>query len=148
MGKIKLYTIGYTKKSAQKFFSLLSENNVKRILDIRLRNWTQMCAFSKYPDIKYFSESIANIEYEHNPDLSPSQELFDGYMKKQISWSEYEVIFNNLLSERNIKDTVDFERLNGTCLLCCEDQPDQCHRRLVAEFFQAHNDQIEIVHIS
>ncbi|MEG0566355.1 MAG: DUF488 family protein, partial [Hungatella sp.] len=59
----KIYTIGFTKKSAEKFFDLLIRNNISIVLDIRLNNTSQLAGFSKFPDIKFFLEKIGGIDY-------------------------------------------------------------------------------------
>lgn len=44
-------TIGFAKKSAQRFFELLREAGVKRILDVRLNNASQLAGFAKRTDL-------------------------------------------------------------------------------------------------
>ena len=48
-----IFTIGFTKKSAQRFFSILTAAGVKRIVDVRLSNVTQLSGFSKRDDLSY-----------------------------------------------------------------------------------------------
>lgn len=143
-----IYTIGFTKKSAERFFDLLKEHKVRRIIDIRLNNSSQLAGFSKGNDLNYFLKAILNIDYQHNPDLAPTQEILDGYKKKQISWNEYEKEFLNLIKDRNPSVLNELDTLDSSCLLCSEEKPDQCHRRLVAEYMKYNSDkQIEIIHL-
>ncbi|MBU7006762.1 DUF488 domain-containing protein [Phosphitispora fastidiosa] len=147
---MKVYTIGFTKKSAREFFALLKKHSVKKILDIRLNNCSQLAGFSKGADLEYFCE-ICGIGYEHNTRLSPTKSILDDYKKKRIGWPEYEEQFLKLLSERKVEELFNFGDGNNdvVCFLCSEEKADQCHRRLVAEYFKCKNPKldIEIVHI-
>ena len=44
---LKLYTIGFTKKSAEDFFELLSASGAVRLVDVRLKNVSQLAGFAK-----------------------------------------------------------------------------------------------------
>jgi uncharacterized protein (DUF488 family) len=144
---IKLYTIGFTGKSAQKFFELLEKNGVKKIVDTRISNGSQLSGFAKGPDLKFFARRLANIDYEHNLDFAPTKALLDRYRKKEITWDEYTAEYLNLLETRAIKTTVDLASLHDCCLLCSEHSPEKCHRRLLAEYLQAINPDIQVIHL-
>ena len=144
---IKLFTIGFTEKSAETFFDLLKKGGVKKILDTRLNNVSQLAAFAKGRDLKYFAKEIANIEYEHRIDLAPTKELLSDYRNKKVTWEEYQKIYIKTLDDRNILKKIDFNKLDGSCLLCSEHKPDMCHRRLLAEYFRKANKEIEIIHL-
>jgi uncharacterized protein (DUF488 family) len=144
---IKLYTIGFTEKSAEQFFNLLKNNGVKKILDIRISNISQLAGFAKGSDLKYFAKEIGNIDYEHNIDLAPTKEMMTSYRNKEFTWKEYEVKYLNLIKSRKIADKIDFPKLHKFCLLCSEHTPDRCHRRLLAEYLQKINRDIEIIHL-
>ncbi len=146
---MKLYTIGFTQKSAQEFFELLRQNGVRRVVDIRLRPSGQLAGFARKEDLPYFLANLADgCEYLHLPELAPTREILDGY-RGGGSWADYERQFQALMDERDIPTALDresFERL-PSCLLCSEATPEQCHRRLVAERIQAHWPEVEIVHL-
>lgn len=131
----QLFTIGSSKKTAEKFFELLSENNIRCVLDVRLYNNYQLAGFSKYPDIKYFLKKIADIEYISDSMFAPSADLLSAYREKKIRWEDYTERFNQIMEMRGIIDYIEtkYEDLNDYCLLCSEDKPDKCHRRLLAE---------------
>ena len=131
------YSIGFTKHSAQDFFESLARAGIERLVDVRLNNVSQLSGFAKRDDLAYFLESICGVEYLHEPLLAPTAELLDAYRKRRIGWAAYERKFNDLIRERSIGDKFApefFER--RTVLLCSEHTPDQCHRRLVLEYFQ------------
>ncbi len=144
---MKLFTIGFTKKSAEEFFESLKKNNVKKLIDIRLNTKSQLAGFAKQNDLKYFLQQICQIEYLYMPNLAPSKELLDGYQDKRVSWEQYEKEYLALLEERKILSNIDYSVLNNACFLCSEDTPKQCHRRLAAEYFARANKEIEIVHL-
>tara|TARA_B100000424_G_scaffold152730_1_gene116619 strand:- start:665 stop:1096 length:432 start_codon:yes stop_codon:yes gene_type:complete len=143
---MKLFTIGFTKTSAQNFFERLKNAKVRRIIDVRKNNISQLAGFAKEKDLKYFSKEIGNIDYFHNLELAPTKELIDGYRKKEIDWKEYESVFNALLKERKVED-LDPKLFKNACLLCSEDVPHQCHRRLVAEYLKKFWKNLEIIHL-
>ena len=144
---IKLYTKGFTGKSAEHFFSLLKTACVKRIIDIRLNNKSQLAGWAKGSDLPFFAKEIGNIGYEHHIDFAPTKDLLSRYRDKKTSWQEYEIEFLNLLNSRNVAQRTDIEQLHEACLLCSEHSPDHCHRRLLAEDFQQINSDIEIIHL-
>jgi uncharacterized protein (DUF488 family) len=131
-----IFTIGFTQKNAKEFFATLKQNHVKRLIDIRLNNVSQMAGFTKKEDLKYFLKEICDIEYSHEPDFAPTKELLDGYRKKQLLWSDYEKKYLDLLSARKVSEKLELEELNMSCLLCSEPKPDYCHRRLLAEYIK------------
>lgn len=131
---IEVTTIGFTKKSAEEFFTSLKAAGVKRVVDVRLNNVSQLAGFSKMEDLRYFLRAICDIEYLHLPELAPTKEMLDAYKKEKGDWSLYENRFLELMAKRHIEDTVPKEIIDGGCLLCSEDKPHHCHRRLVAEY--------------
>lgn len=144
---MNVYTIGFTKKSAKKFFELVRSSGAKRVVDVRLNNVSQLAGFAKRDDLAYFLATICGIEYVHVPELAPTQEMLDGYKKHGASWEEYEDRFLELMRERRVEDTISPELVQDGCLLCSEDQPHQCHRRLVAEYLNEHWGDIDIKHL-
>lgn len=144
---IKLYTIGFTGKPAEKFFNLLRNSDVKKIVDTRINNVSQLAGFAKGSDLKFFAKEIANISYEHNIDFAPTKELLSRYRNKKITWPEYELEYLNLLDIRKIAQKIDIEKLHENCLLCSEHTPEKCHRRLLAEYLKQVKNEIEIIHL-
>ncbi|MGL5940681.1 MAG: DUF488 family protein [Waterburya sp.] len=144
---INLFTIGFTQKTAQEFFELLTKAGVKRIIDTRLNNVSQLAGFAKREDLKYFLKQIADIEYIHLLDLAPTKDILEPYKKKQSDWQTYEKSFLDLIQQRQIETKVVPEILNGGCLLCSEAKPHNCHRRLVAEYLNNKLGNINICHL-
>lgn len=144
---MKLFTIGFTKKNAEEFFSRLMKAEIKTLVDIRLNNRSQLAGFAKEQDLKYFLKTIAGIDYIYRPEWAPTQEMLDSYKKYKNSWQVYETAFNKLITERKIERFADARTLDRACLLCSEDTPEHCHRRLVAEHLKNKFDGIEICHL-
>jgi uncharacterized protein (DUF488 family) len=142
-----LYTIGFTQKTAEEFFTLLAENNVKKVMDIRINNTSQLAGFAKGTDLAFFADSILGIPYEHRPEYAPTKDLLKRYRDKQTSWPEYEQEYMTLVEEREILADIELADLDGVVFLCSEHEPDQCHRRLLAEYFKDHLPEINIVHL-
>lgn len=143
---MKLFTIGFTKTSAEKFFSRLSRARVKKLVDVRLNNVSQLSGFAKKDDLRFFAKTICHAEYEHIPELAPTQDMLDEYKKSKGSWNVYAEKFLNLMARRKI-ETIDRYRLEGGCLLCSEDKPHHCHRRLIAEYLKGKWGNVEIEHL-
>ena len=143
---MKLFTIGFTKSSAERFFGRLSKAHVKGIVDVRLNNVSQLAGFAKKEDLKYFAKAICGISYEHVPALAPTQEMLDDYKKSKGAWSVYADRFLDLMAQREI-ERLDRSDLDGGCLLCSEDKPHHCHRRLVAEYLKRKWGDVEIEHL-
>ena len=148
MNPIHIYTIGFTQKTAHEFFEILRESRVQRILDIRLNNVSQLAGFSKKDDLKYFLREILGIDYVHLPLLAPTQAILDAYKKHGGDWSVYERQFMELMRKREIEKRIDPALVHQGCLLCSEDTPHYCHRRLVAEYLREHwGAAVEIRHL-
>lgn len=144
---IKLFTIGFTKKNASKFFGLLRDARVRRVIDTRLHRSSQLAGFAKEQDLPFFLREICHTEYETEPLLAPTDDILTAYKKKLIDWKDYEQRFNTLLVKRKIDRNLLRERFDHACLLCSEDKPHQCHRRLVAEYLRKKWGDVEIKHL-
>ncbi|EKU57301.1 MULTISPECIES: DUF488 family protein [Acinetobacter calcoaceticus/baumannii complex] len=140
-----IYTIGFTKKSANKFFNLIKQNHVKKIIDVRLNNVSQLAGFAKRDDLKFFLREICNCDYEPVPDLAPTDEILKPYKKGDIPWDTYKDLFLNLMAQRNIEKHISLQQFENECLLCSEDLPHQCHRRLVIEYLQQYAEQNHVI---
>lgn len=148
---MKIYTVGFTKKSAECFFSLLENAHITVLLDIRLNNVSQLAGYTKRDDLCFFLKRILNIKYIHSEKLAPTKQILDNYKNKIISWKQYELEYNKLLEERKIKilfpTLVDLKK-ETVCFLCSEETAEKCHRRLLAEYLKNNlSYDIEIIHL-
>lgn len=142
---INIFTIGFTKKTAEQFFTQLKQSQIKTVVDIRLNNSSQLAGFTKENDLKFFLREICQIEYIHLPVLAPTKTILDEY-KQRENWQLYEQQFIALMKQRQI-ETIDKSIFQQSCLLCSENKPQYCHRRLVAEYFSKHWEYVYICHL-
>lgn len=144
---MKIFTIGFTKKSAKEFFEILKTNNIEQIIDIRLNNTSQLAGFTKKDNLEYFLKELCSIDYCHFIFLAPTKEIRDRYIKSK-DWDVYVKEYIELLDNRKVLDKLDksyFKR--KSCFLCSEASADYCHRRLLVEYLKEHWDYVEIVHL-
>jgi uncharacterized protein (DUF488 family) len=144
---MKILTIGFTNKKAEVFFGKIRSSGAKRVVDVRLNNVSQLAGFSKKDDLKYFLNAIADVGYIHLPELAPTKEILDAFKKHKGDWAVYQAEFLNLMERRKIERSVPRDLIDNGCLLCSEDRPHHCHRRLVAEYFQQHWVDVSIQHL-
>lgn len=145
---IETYTIGFTKKSAEIFFTKLKKAGVKKLLDVRLNNSSQLAGFAKRDDLRFFLKELGGIEYEHVPDLAPTKDILDAYKKHKGEWSVYEQEFMELMAKRSIETQLEVPMFDHGCLLCSEHLPELCHRRLVVEYLEKHWGKMAVTHIT
>jgi len=152
---MKLFTIGFKGKSAETFFTALQEAGVQKLIDVRRSNASQLAGFTKGRDLPFFLRCL-HIEYEHIPDLGPSDALLREYRsrlghkkKDDDAWDDYVGRYTAELAAVPVTEL--FEKsasgFSAVCLLCSEEKPDRCHRRLLAERIASVVDGIEIVHL-
>jgi uncharacterized protein (DUF488 family) len=144
---MKIFTIGFTKKTAEQFFNRLKQPGLVRIVDSRLNNVSQLAGFTKKDDLRFFLREICGIDYVHLIQLAPTQDILDAYKKNGGDWATYERQFLALLAQRRIEETVDRKLIDGGCLLCSEPTPEHCHRRLVAEYLCDRWENVQIQHL-
>jgi len=144
---MNLYTIGFAGKSAERFFGILQDNEVKRVVDIRLRPYGQLAGFAKKKDLEFFLRSLVGCEYVHLPQLAPTDEILKSYRNNK-DWDEYVSRFAEIMIDRDIPKALDKALFENACLLCSEAEPDHCHRRLIAEVLQANWADVAIHHLT
>ncbi len=145
-----IYTIGFTKKSAEEFFEALQHSGARYLLDIRLHNKSQLAGFAKRDDLRYFLRQILNMEYHEIPILAPEDSFLIEY-RKTGNWGKFEQSYLELIRQRHAEKHIAsalFEE--GVVLLCSEAEPTHCHRRLAAEYLaqtKPTNAKAKIVHL-
>ena len=142
-----VFTIGYTKKSAEQFFRCLKQPRLLRVVDVRLKNVSQLAGFTKKGDLQFFLREICGMDYVHLSDLTPTKEIFDEVKKDHCEWSACATKFLDLLTTRRVEERVSRDLIDGGCLLCSEPTPEHCHRRLVAEYLRGKWGYLEIRHL-
>jgi uncharacterized protein (DUF488 family) len=146
-----IFTIGFTKKTAEEFFRLLQDAQVEKLIDIRENRVGQLSGFAKYPDLAFFLRRVAGIAYDYQPIFAPSPEIRTAYLDSR-DWPQYEKSYFELMAQRRAVELADPAAFEGrVALLCSEAEADKCHRRLIAEMlgqlWTAQGHQIEIKHL-
>ena len=143
-----IYTIGYERRSLSEFIGMLKAAGIDAVIDVRLRNTSHLAGYTKRDDLTFLLREGFGIAYEHRVDLAPSDEILDA-IKQDHDWQRYEDAFKALLAKRHSEDTGSevLARYRAPCLLCREATPDQCHRRLVAEWWTEHIPGCAVVHL-
>lgn len=144
---MKIFTIGFTKKTAVQFFSLLDRPDLKSVVDIRLNNNSQLAGFTKTSDLRFFLRKVIDKDYTYIPELAPTNDMLKKFRESNTNWSDYERDFLALMKERQVEATLPMSILDGGCLLCSEATPEQCHRNLVANYLAEHWPNVEICHL-
>ena len=145
---MQIHTIGFTKKPASEFFELLRAAKVRRVLDIRLNNVSQLAGFAKRDDLAFFVKELLSGEYVHETRLAPTQEMIDKYRKHRDTWKEFELAFTELMRKRRVEDILDRASFSTpTVLLCSEATADRCHRLIVADYLGKEWGDVHAVHL-
>jgi len=145
---VEIYTVGFAGKSAQAFFGVLKQAGIKRVVDIRLRPNGGLSLFARGSDLPFLLRELCQAEYVHVPLLAPSKELLRDFRRQKLDWPEYERVYRALLDERDVARNLDRSRFDvPAALLCSEATPDQCHRRLAAEYLREHWPEVAVAHL-
>ena len=143
-----IYTIGFTKKSAEEFFGKIINEKIEVLIDTRLNNQSQLSGFSKGRDLPYFLKELANCKYIDEKNYAPTKDILNEYKKGITSWEEYEVKYNKLIQTRNMVDNFikNYSNYSRVVILCSEHTPEHCHRRLLVDAI-IKNIECEVVHL-
>jgi len=145
---VEVYTIGFTQTSAAGFFGKLKQAGIRRVLDVRLNNVSQLAGFAKRDDLQFFLAEICDADYVHEPRLAPTKDILDDFKKHKGSWDDYERRFLDLMAQRNIETIVDPSLFDvPTALLCSEPTAEHCHRRLVLEYLDRKWGNVQAIHL-
>lgn len=146
---MKVFTMGFTQKSAEQFFGLINKNKIEMVIDVRLNNQSQLAGFTKGRDLEFFLKELCHCKYEHNTTFAPTKEILNDYKKKKISWEEYVIQYNLLIENRNVEAIFlkKYLEFHNVLLLCSEVTAQYCHRRLLAEKLKQSIVEIEVVHL-
>ena len=143
----KIFTIGYAGKNARQFFSILKQAGIRKVIDVRLYNTSQLAGFTKRQDIEYFLQAIVGAGYIHLPIMAPTKQLLNDYKKGLINWQQYQKQFKSIIGRRQIEKHLMPQDMDMSCFLCSEAKADNCHRRLVAEYLAEHWQNASIHHL-
>ena len=143
---MRIYTLGFSHKSAEEFFDMLRESGVRRVVDIRRSNTNQLAGFTKKDDLRYFLRVILDMPYTHELALAPSADLMHAYRHDEVGFDEFS---KQLREEYDAGEVSSLDRslFDDAVLLCSEADPSTCHRLVAAEYLAEVWDDVEIVHL-
>ncbi|NML34414.1 DUF488 domain-containing protein [Paraburkholderia antibiotica] len=146
---VQVASIGFTGKTAQKFFDSIKDAGVRTVLDIRLNNTSQLAGFAKKQDLPYFLEHLCGATYVEMPELAPEPDLFKRYQSKELSWENFRTEYFELIARRRVESNLDIALFESGCLLCSEHLPHHCHRMFALEYLNQHwNKRLSITHLT
>jgi uncharacterized protein YeaO (DUF488 family) len=83
------------------------------------------------------------------PELAPPERLIGSYYKRGLPWEEFEREFLCHLEspaiQTRLQRLVELSRSRNITVLCVEDAPQRCHRRLVAEACRKIDPSLEVI---
>ncbi|MFW5678738.1 MAG: DUF488 family protein [Pseudomonadota bacterium] len=132
-----LFTIGFTRSTAEHFFGRLERAGVRLVADTRLEQHSQLAGFAKQPNLAFFLDRVAGIACRDEPLLAPDEAAFRAYRAGALLWDDYAAAYLRALQERRVAERLDPAAFASACLLCSEAEPHHCHRRLAAEHLTA-----------
>jgi len=140
-----LFTIGYEGLDVDAFLTLLSENGIVRLVDIRESPYSRKPGFSK----KSLAQALATagFEYVHMAALGCPRPIRDRY-RQDSDWQAYTGAFLNYLATQKdaIAQLAGLAAMSTCALLCYEADYNYCHRSLVADAV-GHHAGLNIKHI-
>ncbi|OFT29611.1 hypothetical protein HMPREF3170_06625 [Corynebacterium sp. HMSC08D02] len=143
---MRLYTLGFSHKRAEEFFTILRDNNISRVVDIRRSNTNQLAEFTKMHDLEYFLRTILDMPYLHELTLASSHELMHAYRHNEIPFDKFAAALRAEYDERHAAD-LDRDTFSDVVLLCSEADPSTCHRIVAANYLAEHWDNVEVIHL-
>ena len=145
---VQVATIGFTGKTAQRFFDSLKQAQIRTVLDVRLHNTSQLAGFAKKQDLRYFLENLCGAAYLEIPELTPERDLLKRYQGKVLGWDEYAAAYLELIAKRGVERQLNIDLFRSGCLLCSEHLPHHCHRRIALEYLNTQwNSSLKITHL-
>jgi uncharacterized protein (DUF488 family) len=145
---MKIFTIGFTGKSAEDFFTLLKKSGAKKLIDIRINRNSQLAGFAKERDLEFLLSELAGVSYQVNEELAPTKEMLASYRDKKTNWDQYSQDYNALIADRTVLKNLDKKYFEDSILLCSENEPEKCHRTLLANLLKKMFPDLEIIHLS
>ena len=144
---MNLFTIGFTGKSAEKFFNLLENSKATKLIDIRINRTSQLAGFSKEQDLRYFLPRLTGMNYLVREDLAPTKELLASYRNKELSWELFSLNYQKLIEDRGAVDSLSILDIENSVLLCSEGDPEKCHRTILANLLSQLHPTIKVTNL-
>lgn len=152
-GMDKIYDIGYGIAKWSGFFKRLLDADIGCVVDIRRAGSGSRNGMAFYwgsgPDGKFYMGDRlfeAGIEYFTIPELSKPKGLSMGLFRDAVYSAELSVASGLADGLDELQEIISDYGTHNICLLCCERDWKQCHRKIVAQFI-AEDLGLEVVHL-
>ena len=127
---MELLTIGHSNHSPERFVKLLEDALIDEIVDVRSTPYSQWAPFANSKNLEKLLASL-EIHYlylggflgGHIPDLQGN--------RKSDRLKAYEEIRETPTFKDGINKLIDEMERRRVCILCAEEDPESCHRRLL-----------------
>ncbi len=127
-----IFTLGYEGLSIDEFLMKLIQEKVQVLADVRKNPWSMKFGYKK-STLNSFCKNIG-IEYMNYPSLGIS----GAHRKNLKSKRDYDALFNHfrrelIKKENELKALMQMAEERRIALMCFEQDPAYCHRRILAE---------------
>lgn len=138
MVKPQIYAISAYQISAQQFFKELLESQVDLLLDVRLKNQSQLCGFTKKADLAFFVPQICKAKYVHDLKFAPEAGLLDRYVKHWITWEEYARRYKEKMEEQDVEQYFwdKYGHYKCICMLGTETKQRRSHTEVLLQILK------------
>lgn len=145
---MRIWTIGHSTRTIDEFISLLKENGIKLVADVRMfpgsKHYPQ---FGREALVKSLGES--SIRYEHFPELGGKRKSKPDSRNtawRNASFRGYADYMEKEQFQKGIERLLDLAAKAGpTAVMCAEAVWWRCHRSLIADYLKSRG--TEVLHI-
>ena len=111
-----IFEISAYQTSASEFFDKILQNHADLVLDVRLKNESQLCGFTKRKDLTFFVPKICHAAYVHDRFFTPEPQLLDRYLHHWIQWNQYSAEYRSAMDAKNVVDYFQEHYGNYSCV--------------------------------
>ena len=153
---MKLYTIGHSNHSLEKFIQLLDDNGIMTLVDVRT------APYSRY-NPQFNKENLERVLVRHNIQYAYAGKFLGGrpsdpscYKNHQLPSEDadylHEVDYPEVMKRpwftQGIKQLLELADQDLTAIMCSEENPAECHRHhLIAKYLSARHPEVVVYHI-
>jgi len=145
---MRIWTIGHSTRTIDEFISLLKENGVKLLADVR--TWPSSKRYPQFnKDALAESLNAQGIRYEHFPELGGKRKAKPDSRNtawRNASFRGYADYMETEQFQKGIERLLDVASETGpTAIMCAEAVWWRCHRSLIADYLKVRG--VEVMHI-
>ena len=145
---MRIWTIGHSTRGLDEFISLLKENQIKLLVDVRAFPGSK-----RYPQFnkEALAESLTahGIRYEHFPELGGKRKSKPDSRNtawRNASFRGYADYMESEQFQKGIERLLDLVvKAGSTAIVCAEAVWWRCHRSLIADYLKARG--VEVLHV-